>query len=145
MFDSMSLSELFAAAEEIGAKYQTAEERAAFARELSQSAKEIAAQTSKKAWEVATSDRAIQFYRQIVVVSLLVILFLGAAIYYTAQAIFTFWLRPGAIALYRKAKRQAPIAQAILSRWINAAYAKVAHRLNCEWQNLIAIATNSWQ
>jgi hypothetical protein len=73
MFDSMSLSELFAAAEGIGAKYQSPEEREAFAREMATIAKDITAQTAKKTWAVLTSDRAVEFYKAVLTVLIVIV------------------------------------------------------------------------
>lgn len=107
-------------------------------------AQAIAAATIKRTWAVATSPAAIALYNKILITLLLILLYLGAAIYYTAQAIFTRILRPAAINIYRKARRNAPIAQAVLSRWIKAAYSKAINRCDREWQNLIVLAAHSW-
>lgn len=126
MFDSMNLSELFAAAEEIGAKYQSAEERAALARELAQAAARHTVTGVVTAWAALTSPRAVATYRAVltVIAIVLAIVLIGSSIALTRlyrriqPQVMTLCRQapPTALTLYRRTR--AAIPQAVLSQWV---------------------------
>lgn len=127
--DNLSLFELFAQVEAIGAKYQSPEERAKFAKQMAVQTAEMAQQLGvgvaalgKKSWAVLTSDRAIALYKAILITIIVVLAATGMGLLEAAKQ---FWAKRGrnwAAMAYRTIRHQVKVSRAILTEWRRRMY-----------------------
>jgi hypothetical protein len=137
---NLSFNQLFAQAEEIGAKCQNPEEREAIIKSIAQSTKNAAI----AAYQVATSEKAIHIYRSIILAIVLTMAVIGIGLYKAAQHYWTEYGQQPTLRLYAYARRRQRIAQWQLSRWIRLAARKGRDRVSNEWANLVTLVSFSW-
>lgn len=145
---NLSFNQLFAQAEEIGAKYQNPEERETLAKEIAQSTEQVAElvfQFAKKtaiaAYQILTSEKAIHIYRSIILAIVLTMTVIGIGLYKAAQHYWSEYGQQPTLQLYTYTKRRKRIAQWQLSRWIRLAAQKGRDRLSNEWANLVTLVS----
>lgn len=91
-------------------------------------------------FKMATSENAIELYRKAIVILLLCAVFIGAVVYYSAKL------------LLEACKVMGPIVWAIFQDFVwpyvrqkaIAIYSAIVNRVDCEWQNAVAIVTHAW-
>lgn len=113
-------------------------------KEYAVAAKEVAGEVMAKVWEVATSDRAQEIYKQILWAIVVVCVVIGVGLYRAARH---YWVQHGqqpTLRAYKSARRRARISQWQLSRWVRLAYRKAVRQLACEWANLVSIVAVGW-
>ena len=150
-FQSMSLGELFAAADEIGNKYVSKEDREKFAAEMAEHAKEIASITGEKAielgkltWAALTSEKAQHIYKSVLLAIVLTMAVIGIGLAKAAQHYWAEFKPVGAIVIAYTTdqdKKRVQIARAILQEWRRVATQRIAF----EWQTLIELVVTGWQ
>lgn len=151
-FQNMSLAQLFAAADEIGNKYVSQEDREKFAAEMAEHAKEIATLAGEKAievgkltWVALSSEKAQHVYRSILLAIVLTMAVIGIGLAKAAQHYWAEWVKPcGSILIAYttdQAKKRVQIARAILQEWRRVATQRIAF----EWQTLIELVVTGWQ
>jgi hypothetical protein len=150
-FQNMSLGELFAAADEIGNKYVSKEDREKFAAEMADNAKEIAALTKEKAiglgkltWAALTSEKAQHVYRSVLLAIVLTMAVIGIGLAKAAQHYWAEFKPVGSIVIAYttdQAKKRARVARAVLQEWRRVTTQRIAF----EWQTLIELVVTGWQ
>lgn len=133
--DNLSLGQLFAQADEIGNKYQSAEERAAFAQEMAEHVKEIAAlakegaiAAGKSVWSALTSEKAQHIYKSISLAIILTLAVIAIGLSKAAQCYWKEWIKPVGLIVWAYGQDQSVKVWRV-----------TRHRMECEWQNVVSL------